>query len=313
VLATLSVVLPIFALILAGYICRRAGIFGPAASSELNRFVVWLGLPALFFAITAKASWQDLYQPAFAATFALACFIVFVLTLPLRRQRGQADASIDGLNAAYPNSGYMGFPLCFLVFGPESFTTVTISAIITVCLLFGFAIVLIEFSLQKDKALGPMVLSVFASLAKNPLLVSPVLGVLFSASGLPMPKSADTFVNLLGAAASPCALVALGVFLAQREPSHGRDLVGAILLTGLKLLALPAVTWALAHYVFALPKTTADMAVLLAALPTGTGPFMLAEYYKREPSVTADTILYSTVLSVLTISAFLYFQGYGTA
>ncbi|MEJ1978603.1 MAG: AEC family transporter [Acetobacteraceae bacterium] len=46
-LSTIAVVLPIFALILVGYVSRRVGILGPHATRELNRFVVYLALPAL--------------------------------------------------------------------------------------------------------------------------------------------------------------------------------------------------------------------------------------------------------------------------
>jgi malonate transporter and related proteins len=310
-LATVSVVVPIFGLVLAGYVCRWAGVFGPAATSELNRFVVWLGLPALMFDVTANASWADLYQPGFAAAFTLSCFIVFFLTLTLRvRKRGLADGSMDALNAAYPNSGYMGFPLGFLVFGPESFPFVTISAIVTVCVLFGFAIVLLEIGLQDKGRFWPTLRAVTLSLVTNPLLIAPALGILFAATGLTLPKSADSFLDLLGSAASPCALVALGTFMADRKPGPERDTAGVVLLTALKLLLLPGIAWVLGYYVFALPREAVNLLVLLCALPTGTGPFMLAEHYKRGGAITASTILYSTIVSVFTISAILFMTGH---
>jgi predicted permease len=53
------IVLPIFALIGAGWIARRSGVLGPHATGEINRFVVWLALPALLFDIVAKARWSD--------------------------------------------------------------------------------------------------------------------------------------------------------------------------------------------------------------------------------------------------------------
>lgn len=53
---------------------------------------------------------------------------------------------------------------------------------------------------------------------------------------------------------------------------------------------------------FHLAPSLTQQAVLLAALPTGTGPFMLAEFYKREASMTSKVIVGSTVLSVLTIA-----------
>jgi predicted permease len=110
---------------------------------------------------------------------------------------------------------------------------------------------------------------------------------------------------MLGGAASPCALVALGLFLAQSRKVE-RETVNAIaFLVSVKLIVQPLATWLLAVYVFGLPPLMAESAALLAALPTGTGPFMLAEHYRREAAITSNVILYSTVISVVTLSAFL--------
>jgi malonate transporter and related proteins len=310
--ATLSVVLPIFGLVFAGYLCRRANIFSAAATSELNRFVVWLGLPALFFDITASASWAQFSDSAIPAlAFTLACVLVFIITFAMRfRGGGLGETSMEALNASYPNSGYMGFPLGLLVFGPESYPLVTISAIITVCFFFGFTLILLEIAVREETRAWPMIQAVTLSIAKNPLFIAPVLGVLYAASGLAMPKGLGAFIDLLAGAASPCALVALGTFMADERDAEDKSSVGDIaLLTALKLVATPLVAYVLAYHVFALPKMMADLTILLAALPTGTGPFMLAEYYKRGVAVTANTILYSTIASVVTISVILYLTG----
>ena len=58
-----------------------------------------------------------------------------------------------------------------------------------------------------------------------------------------------------------------------------------------------------------LPAPMVHIAVLLAALPTGTGPFMLAEFYGREARLTGSVVLATTALSVLTVSAYLALAG----
>ncbi|MBV8796070.1 MAG: AEC family transporter, partial [Hyphomicrobiales bacterium] len=135
--------------------------------------------------------------------------------------------------------------------------------------------------------------------------VAPALGALFLLSGLALPTAADTFLKLLGGAASPCALVALGLFLAAKRESSENDVGATALLVGLKLVLQPATTWLLATSVFGLSPLLTHTAVLLAALPTGTGPFMLAEFYRREAGVTSTVVLASTVASLATISAYL--------
>lgn len=314
-LSPLLTVLPIFALILAGWCARKVGVLGSHATTELNRFVVYLALPAVLFQVMASARWADLWQPGFMAAFFLGSLTVFVLTVLWRKKAGLplADAAVDGLSTSYPNSGYMGLPLAVLVLGEAVIPAVSVGMILTVCGIFAVGIVLIEIGLRSGGNRRAIPLKVLRALGKNPLLVAPALGVAFSLAGGTIPPAVETFLKMLGGAASPCALVALGLFLAAERPQqppsaqhHGHatpTVVGAFVLA--KLVLQPAITWALALWVFRLPTPLVHTATLLAALPTGTGPFMLAELYNREASVTARVILASTLLSVLTLWLYL--------
>jgi predicted permease len=307
-LSTFLIVLPIFALVFAGWLTRRIGVLGPNATTELNRFVVYLALPALLFDITSHAHWADLWQPGFIAVFGLSTALVFGVTIAarLREPRHLADAAIDGLNAGYANTAYMGFPITLAALGHQALAPTTIASIITVCVVFAIAIILIEIGLQTEARPAHLALKVARSLACNPLLVAPVLGAIFPITGFQVPDPAETFLKMLGGAASPCALVALGLFLAGKTEATRSPAIGSTaLLVGLKLVLHPIIAWVLASTVFDLTPTLTRTAVLLAALPTGTGPFMLAEFYAREAAVTSRVILVSTVISILTVSAYL--------
>ena len=126
-LTTFLIVLPIFALVLAGWLARRSGVLGPNATTELNRFVVYLALPALLFDVTSHAHWHDLWQPGFIALFGISTLLIFAVTVAvrLRAPRHLADAAIDGLNAGYANTAYMGFPITLAVLGQEALAPTT--------------------------------------------------------------------------------------------------------------------------------------------------------------------------------------------
>jgi predicted permease len=306
-LAALTVVFPVFALIFVGWLVRRCGILSAQATTELNRFVVYLALPALLFDIVAHADWADIWKPGFIVAFTVSCFAVFALTLAIRwrGRRHLADAAIDGLNAGYANTGFMGIPLVLLVLGRDGLPSAMIATIITVCALFAFAIVLIEIGLQTEGRTQDIVWKVLKSLARNPLVVAPMLGALVPITGMIIPAPGETFLKLLGGTAAPCALVTLGLFLGEKRKSEKNDPVTTALLVVLKLIVQPLIAWVLAVYVFKLPALLVHAVVLLAALPTGTGPFMLAELYRREASLTSAAILVSTILSVVTVTAYL--------
>jgi predicted permease len=252
----------------------------------------------------AEARWATLWQPGFVLAFAAGAFAVFALVLAIRLSGGRhlADASLDALNSGYANAGYVGFPICEAVFGRESFPLVTVAALITVSALFALAIACIEIGLQEEVRIHRIAGKVCRALLGNPLILAPILGGAWAATHQPLAAPVKTYLGFLGSAASPCALVSLGLFLSHNRTERlatGR-LVTA--LCSLKLLAQPAITALLAIPLLHLPPRTAGVAVLVAALPTGTGPFMLAEYYRREALITSKTILWSTAASILTLT-----------
>lgn len=305
--ASLFVVLPIFALVFAGWMARRLGALGDTATREVNRLVVYLALPALLFDIMANADPAELWRPGFTAAFALGCAVVFAGTLAVRMAHGRqlADATLEALNASYANTGFMGFPLVLAVIGESALVPTLVATILTVSVLFGIAIILIEFGRQTGSRRRDIWRKTAAALVTNPLLVAPMLGALVMASGLDLPAPAQSFLDLLGAAASPCALIALGLFLAGTPAGEGQRTGLVAVLTALKLIAQPAATWLVAGPLLGLPPATVHLVVMLAALPTGTGPFMLAELYGRGGVVTSRVVLLTTVLSVVTLSAYL--------
>lgn len=298
-----SAVFPLFALILLGFVAGRKSLLGPGAVESLNKFVVWMALPALLFRVMATLSIDQINQPGYVMATALSIAVVFLVSYVAdKRRRGRlADASLEGLAASYANAGYMGFPLCLMIFGEASLPAVVIATLLTACVLFAFTIVLIEIDLQGSGRLLHTVGKVARTVLRNPLVASPLLGAFVALMQWPLPRAIDQFASLLGAAASPCALVTIGLFLSQNTPAGHQGAVWRIV--ALKLLLHPAVAFVMAYWVFDMPPMWAASAVLLAALPVGTGPFMLATLYNREPAITSRAILISTVLSVGTVSA----------
>jgi hypothetical protein len=300
--SVVNVVLPVFALILLGYLCRRSGRMGPTAASELNRFVVWLGLPALLFKITAASQWADVWQPGFIAAFSIGCLGVYAFTLGYRLLQKQplVDASLDALGASYANTGYIGFPLCLLILGEAALQPALVATLVVVCVLFAIALACVESGLHAGQGIGKTLRKVSGALLRNPLVLAPLFGAGWAWGGLELPAGPKTLLDLLGAAAAPCALVSLGLFLAQPQPSGPVRGVWPLVL--LKLIVQPALTWYFAAVVFELEPLWVWSALLLSALPTGTGPYMLAEFYGREGSRVSRVVLYSTLGSLLTLS-----------
>lgn len=301
--AVLNSALPIFALILTGFLCGRFNVFDRTATDNLNRFAVYLALPALIFTAMSRIGVEQVRQFGFIGAFCGGIAATFATGFAISRLRGRrvANASIEGLDAGYSNVGFMGIPMCLLVFGPDSAPASIIATLFTACVLFLFAIVVVEMDLQKGATLGATIAKVARSLLTSPLFIAPVAGLAVGLSGFALPAPFMSFTTLLGGAASPAALVCIGLFLAQeRVVTHDANSIA--ILVSLKLVMQPAVTALLAFHVFAMPPLWSHSAVILSALPIGSGPFTIAKLYGLEAGVTSGAILVSHIFAVLTVS-----------
>lgn len=302
-LSTFLIVLPIFALVLAGWLARRTNALGKAATREVNRLVVYLALPALLFDIVANAAPDEIWQPGFIMAFGGGVSIILAATIVVRSLQGVklSESAIEALNAGYANTAYMGFPLLMSVAGGTGLKLALIASILTVCIAFAFSIMLIELSLQSGGGFVRAIRKTVVAVVTNPLVIAPTLGAIVLVSGVSVPQPAQMFLDLLGAAASPCALIALGLFLADagesEAPSSRLTMSGLALM---KLIGQPVITWVIAGPILGLPPVILSSAVLIAALPTGTGPFMLAEFYGQGRRLTAQVVLVTTLISVVT-------------
>lgn len=305
----LGAVLPVFALIAAGFVFARRFALGGDAVAVLNAFTVRLALPALLFGTLAAASLRQVWQPGFLAAYAAGMAVAWLggVLLPPAATPLPARA-IDGLSAGYANTAFMGIPLLAALHGANAALPAILASILTVVLLFVASCALIEIDLHRDRPAGEAWARIGLALARNPLVLAPAAGAAWSAAGLGYPAPLAHFTGLLGGAATPVALVTIGMSLAQPPPvgAAGGARLGAVVL--LKLVVQPAVT-AIAVGLVAMPRDWAGAAVLVAALPTGTGAFMVAQLYAREATLAARATLVSTLLSVVTIPALAYALG----
>lgn len=306
-LSTAATILPVFLIILAGYGAARTGVVPAASAQTINRFVIWVPLPALMFHIVATADWSHMWNGKYVLVMLASSFAIFAIGMALGRLAGRslADMAVDGLNASYSNAGYLGLPMLLLAIGPQSGPYVVVAFSLMLGALFAAATIVIELAESHGhsplRAIGKASMGVI----RNPVIAPPMLGLLWWLSGFVLPAPIDRFLKLLGDAASPTALAGIGLLLAQR-PAPGTASYRLVLsLSFTKLVLHPLLTAFLAIQLFGLPTHIALIAVLISAMPTGTGPFMITGIYDREGAVTSRTILLSTVVSVFTITAIL--------
>ena len=137
-------------------------------------------------------------------------------------------------------------------------------------------------------------------LLENPMIVSVVLGLAWGATGWALPVPVNEFMVMLGAAATPCALFAIGASLAGRRAER---LEVAVWLSFAKLVLHPTAVAVAALWLFDVDPFAAGVMIAAAALPVAGNVFILAQHYGVAPLRVSTSILISTAFSVFTVTA----------
>jgi predicted permease len=302
-IAVIDVVLPVFAIILAGYAAGRFRWLGEASTDALNRFVYYCALPALFFGSLARIDPSRIFEPSFLAAYTGGQLLVFAAAFVLARiafRNTQAEAGLFAMGGIFANSGYIGVPLALVAFGAEGMPPAIVATVFMSMVFIALVTILIEADPGRRADGGRIVGDVTRAVYQSPLVMSGLVGVLWSLTGVGLPTSVATFFDLLGTAAGPCALFAIGLFLVGKPIRQDLGEAGAAV--AIKLLVHPFVTWVLAFLVFPVESTWATVAVVMAAMPSGANCFVVAQRYGVYVQRASSGILMSTALSVVTVS-----------
>ena len=258
----------------------------------------------MLFHSLARTKPEQIFDAPFLAAYlggqALLLLAAGLVALTVFRRPLQ-EASLFAMACVFGNTGYMGIPLAAAAFGEAAavpaviatvFGTAWIIAVVTVCIEVGLT--------AQGRRYRHVLADVAAALAKNPLIGASLLGIAWSLVGLPLWTPLDRLFGILGAAAGPCALVSIGLFLVGKEPASGAAESGVMV--ALKLIVHPLLTGWLALCVFDVEPLWATVAILMAALPTGANAFVLAQRYGVYVQRVSAATLISTVTAVLTLS-----------
>ncbi|WP_225029777.1 AEC family transporter [Xinfangfangia pollutisoli] len=291
--------LPFFAIIALGYGAGRLRIFPPEATAWLTKFVFYVALSAMLFRLTVNLSFAEIWDPAFAAAYLAATGGLYALQFALSRLRGVslAEATIEAQVGSIGNTGFLGIPMLAVLLGPSSNGPILMVLTIDMFVFSSLVTLLITAARSGRLTLGS-IRTLALGLIRNPMLVSMVAGFAWAGIGLPVPAPMAETLTLLGGAATPCALFAIGASLAGRSAER---LAVAGWLSFSKLILHPAAAALMALVVFPVAPAAAGAMIAAAALPVAGNIYILAQHYGVAPQRVSAAILISTACSILTV------------
>ncbi len=303
----LGLILPLFGLILLGYGTARIKHQPLEALGWLNTFIIYLALPALFFRLLSTTPVEQLASWNFIIANIGATFAIFALTftLGLVNSRGSvAEGTIQGLAGAYGNIGYMGPAIAILALGEKAAIPVALIFCFENIMHFTLTPALMALSGKQKQEPIRLALEVVQRILFHPFIIATAAGVGVAFIGVLPPAPVERLIAYLAQAAAPCALFAMGVTLALRPLKR---VPGALFyIAPIKLALHPAAMYLILSYAGDFDPVWVYTAVLLAALPTATNVFVIAQQYSVWVERATASVLFTTASSVLTVSFLLY-------
>ncbi len=303
----IGLVLPFFGMIFLGALAARITRQPLDALGWMNTFIIYVALPALFFQLLSRTPIEQLTEWRYIFGSVLATYIVFgVMFLgSVIASRGEiAESTIKGLAAAYGNIGYMGPGLALLALGPEA--AVPVALIFCFENILHFAIAPTMMAIAGGEKASPAVLAwgVVKRIVLHPFIIATAVGVLAAWAQFEPPAAINQLLSYLAQAAAPCALFVMGVTLALRPLQRVPREMGPIVI--LKLIVHPILCYVVLSLIGNFSEAWMFSAVLLAALPTATNVFVIAQQYDVWVQRASASILLTTVVSVVTVTGLLY-------
>jgi predicted permease len=293
--------LPFFALIGLGYMAGRRGFFTPEATAYLTKFVFYFALSAMLFDFAANLSLGDVLDWHFLGVYLWGCFVTYLIATGIGLHRGLsvAESAVEAQVATIGNVGFLGIPMFVLLLGPESAGPMLMVLAADLIVFSSLIVILITGSREGRVRLSTLA-NVGKGLLRNPMIVSIVAGLAWSATGRDLWTPVAEFTAILGAAATPGALFAIGASLAGKTAER---LSVAGWLTFCKLVVHPAMVALAALVIFPLEdRFAATVMISAAALPVAGNVYMLAQHYGVAPARVSAAILVSTTASIVTVS-----------
>jgi malonate transporter and related proteins len=296
-----AAVLPVFGLVASGYLAGRLGLVTQASSAALNQFVYAFALPAMLFIAVYRGSFAEILGAGgFMAAVILATLGTALAGFALSyfvAKAPPAESTLRALNASFANTGYLGIPLVTVAYGERAALPAALATVATNFVSFALAIVCLELFVQPRRG---GVRRALMGVVRSPLIWPIALAIMIVGLEIRLAVPVERFATLLAAAAGPCALFAIGLFVSQLSIRAG---AAASWQTSVLKLALHPILMALfAYQVLSVDPFWAKIAVVCASLPLGATAFVLAQRYKLLEAETSTGAVISTAASVVTVS-----------
>lgn len=292
--------LPVFGVLVLGWIAVRSRLADAKTIEVLASFSFRFALPALVLRLIASQPLERSFNPGFFCGYLASGALVFLVVFGARliaMPRGTAEAGACAAAASVSNLGFLGPPLMLAYLGERGAGPLAMAILAEVMLLLSLGGAIIGVARgNRSKALT----IALRTTIRNPLVTAITLGTILAAARLVLPPPVGALLSFLGGSAGPTALFAIGGALGLRRVQRATAL-SATAIAGAKLVLYPAITWCVLTFVLKLEPFWIQSGVVLASLPSAGSTFVIARYYNADAERVSAAIAISTIVSIATV------------
>src|SRR5271170_4244322 len=301
-----GLILPVFAVIVTGWAAGFAGYVSRNLSDALIHFAYNVAMPALLILTIAQEPGRALLAWRFLIAFgggSLVCFALVFLAARILGDKGVAGPSMQGWAASMTNTGFVALPILQATYGPRAVLPAAIATVFVAVVMFPAAVVMQELDPGDSRGSGVASAKLARHVILNPMVLSTLIGVAWSALGIRMPGPVGAYLRILADALTSCALfaVGLGPSIQDLRANFGR----AATLTVVKLVVMPLIVFGFA-VALRLEPLYLIAAVICAAVPTAKTVYILAGEYHCEEPLVAATVSMTTLWSIGSLIVWIY-------
>lgn len=296
-----NAVLPMCLVMALGYGTRRLGWIRREEISAINKIAFRIFLPCLLYYNVYCSDLSGSFDPLLMAYAVGGVLLTFglslgytLLTEKLPERRG---VMIQGMFRS--NYVIMGIPVATALLGADQLGTVSILIAVVVPLFNMLSVVVLEvFRGQKPKPLH-----ILGQIAKNPLVIGSVLGILTLAAGIRLPHILEQTIQNISAIASPLQLFLLGAFFQfSGLKTYRRELVTV---SAAKLIVAPGLFLGLGALLGFRGVAFVSLIGVFAS-PTAVNSFTMAQQMGGDAELAGDIVVTTSAVSILTMFLWIF-------
>ena len=307
----LYAIVPIFVVMLAGFLSGKKGIFSGDDAKKFNKVVLDYALPAALFVSIVDASREmlvrDIKLSVISVVGIMGCFMLVYFVFRMFKKNTGADAAVSALISGSPTIGFLGFAVLEPIFGttPTVALVVAIVGIVVNAIGIPVGLSLMNASLEKqnpgstkkESAWKPVIHAL-----EQPVAWAPILAVIWVIAGIPWPKVLNPSFDLIKGANASLTVFSAGITLsAIKVQINWQAVLGSIL----KMFVMPAVVLVLG-LLFHMDPFNLKMLVVAAALPPAFSGIIISDEYNVYVATGTSSLTLSMILFIGTLPLWIW-------